>query len=481
MADKEQIKEYIRDQIAQADFRAQGYVFDEQNKKRLNRNIFVRLQSHLNKFLEGNSAFRWAALTGLRGAGKTTVMYQLYYAKKNIDAYFLILSVDEIVGTLGSSISEILSVFEEVVGKPLSNLDKPLLLFLDEVQYDEKWGITLKTLYDKTNKVSIFATGSAAALVNSNSDIARRAIFEKMYPLSFSEFIKIKYQKTETRGLAGDIRDDIFSSLSAKEVYEKLLSRQARIDKYYFDISRLEFENYLNYGSLPFMIALDNEAIVYNQINKSLERVINKDIPQMRTMSQDIINKIPAILYAVADMDALNFTTLASKFKISRQKVAEIFSALEQSEVLHRIYPLGSHLNQVINTKKKPSKYLFSSPAFRAMYYKTIGNTITEENARGKLLEDLVGMYLYRLFDKKPGHSLNYDAEQGGADFVVGIGNKKIVIEVGVNKTQYKQVVQTTKKVKASYGIVISERTEELKYNEEYDIVKIPLKYFLLT
>jgi len=340
MANKEQIKEYIRDQIAQADFRAQGYVFDAQNKKRLNRNIFVRLQSYLDKFIDGNKAFRWTALTGLRGAGKTTVMYQLYYTKKKIDAYFLILSVDEIVETLNSSISEILYIFEELVGMPLSNLDKPLLLFLDEVQYDEKWGVTLKTVYDKSDKVFVFATGSAAVIVNSNSDIVRRAIFEKMFPLSFTEFIKVKHQKTETRGLANELREAIFSSQSAKEVFDKISGLQPRIDKYYMDIGRLEFENYLHYGSLPFMIALENEALVYDQIAKSLERVVNKDIPQMRTMSQDIISKIPAILYAVADMDALNFTTLAEKFGISRPKIAEIFSALEQAEVLHRIYPI---------------------------------------------------------------------------------------------------------------------------------------------
>ena len=478
MNNKEQIKEYIRDQITQADFRAQGYVFDAQNKKRLNRNIFVTLRSYLEKFLQGNKAFRWIALTGLRGAGKTTVMYQLYHANKNIDAYFLILSVDEIVETLGSSISEILIAFEEMIGKPLSNLDKPLLLFLDEVQYDKKWGATLKALYDKSDKIFIFSTGSSAVLVNSNSDIVRRAIFEKMFPLSFTEFIKVKHQKIESRGLASDMRDVIFSLQSAKETFDKILLLQPRIDKYYIDISRLEFENYLHYGSLPFMIALDNEALVYDQINKSLERVVNKDIPQMRTMSQDIISKIPAILYAIADMDALNFTTLARNFGISRPKVTEIFSALEQAEVLHRIYPIGSHFKQVT---QKPSKYLFSSPAFRSMYYKTIGNTITEQNARGKLLEDLAGMYLYRLFNKKPGFSLNYDAEKGGADFVVGVGNKRIAIEVGINKIKYSQVIQTAKKVSAKYGIIISEKISELEYNKEANAVKIPLKYFLLT
>lgn len=474
---KEKIKEFINDQIAQADFRGRAYVFDAQNKKRPNRNIFIRIQSHLDQFLAGNQAYRWVALTGLRGAGKTTIMYQLYHAKKNIDGYFLILSVDEITQTLGSDINEVVNVFEEIIGRPITNLDKPLFLFLDEVQYDEKWGATLKTVYDRAHNVFMFATGSAAALINSNSDIARRAIYEKIYPLSFTEFIKIKNDKYEVRGLARELREIIFGGQNAKEVFDALQKLEQKINKYHYGISRLDFENYLYYGSLPFMIALENEALIYDQINKSLERVINKDIPQMRGLSSDIIGKISAILYAVADMDILNFTTLAEKFGISRPKIAEIFSALEQAEVLHRIYPHGSHFKQVT---QKPSKYLFSSPAFRAMYYKTIGNIISEQNARGKLLEDLVGMYLYRLCDKKPSFSLTYDSAKGGADFILSAGENKIVIEVGVNKKEYKQVMQTTEKVKAVYGLIISEGAEKLEYNQEANALKIPLKYFLL-
>ncbi len=475
--DKAKIKEFINDQIAQADFRGRAYVFDAQNKKRPNRNIFIRIQSHLDQFLAGNQSYRWVALTGLRGAGKTTIMYQLYHAKKNIDGYFLILSVDEITQTIGSSINEVINVFEEIIGRPITNLDKPLFLFLDEAQYDEKWGATLKTIYDKAHNVFMFATGSAAALINSNSDIARRAIYERIYPLSFTEFIKIKNDKYEIKGLAQELREIIFGGRNAKEVFDALKKTEQKISAYYHGISRLDFENYLYYGSLPFMIALENEALVYDQINKSLERVINKDIPQMSGMSSDIIGRISAILYAVADMDVLNFTTLADKFGISRPKVAEIFSALEQAEVLHRIYPHGSHFKQVT---QKPSKYLFSSPAFRAMYYKTIGNIISDQNARGKLLEDLVGMYLYRLGDKKPSFSLTYDSAKGGADFILSAGENKIVIEVGVNKKEYKQVAQTTEKVKATYGIVISEGAEYLEYNQEANALKIPLKYFLL-
>ena len=121
-SDKEKIREYISDQIAQADFRAHGYVFDANNKKRLNRNIFIRLQSYLEKFLEGNRAYRWIALTGLRGAGKTTVMYQLYHSKKNIDAYFLVLSVDEVVKTLNRAYAVQIELAEEKLGElPLTS------------------------------------------------------------------------------------------------------------------------------------------------------------------------------------------------------------------------------------------------------------------------------------------------------------------------------------------------------------------------
>lgn len=470
------IKNFINDQMAQTDFRARAYVSDAQNNKRPTRDIFVKIDAHLKRFIEGNKAYRWVTLTGLRGAGKTTIMYQMYHANKNIDGYFLVLSVDEITQTLGSNISEVISAFEEIIGRPITNLDKPLFLFLDEVQYDEKWGASLKSVYDRSQDVFIFSTGSAAALINSNADVARRSIYEKIFPLSFAEFIKIKLDKYQDEGLAEGIRDSILFSQDANEVYQKLRGLEEKINDYYLGISRLDFENYLNYGSLPFMIALDNEALVYDQIGKSLDRVINRDIPQMRSLNSEVVGAISAVLYAVADMDALNFSILSGRFGISRLKIAEIFSVLEQTEILHRIYPQGSHFQQVT---QKPSKYLFSSPAFRAMYYKTIGNTISEENMRGKLLEDLVGMYLYRLGDNNPLYSLTYDSAKGGADFIFVAGKDRIVIEVGVNKKEYRQVRQTAAKVKAIYSLVISE-SGELELNLEQNAIKIPLRYFVL-
>ncbi len=69
MVNNPKIREYISDQLSQAEFRACGYVFDANSNKRLTRDIFVRLQSHIKQFLSGAKTYKWVALTGFRGTG----------------------------------------------------------------------------------------------------------------------------------------------------------------------------------------------------------------------------------------------------------------------------------------------------------------------------------------------------------------------------------------------------------------------------
>jgi uncharacterized protein len=471
------IESFLNEQIQQAEFRAKAYVFDDKNKKRPRRSLYVKINSYIKAFLSGQSANRWLILTGLRGAGKTTLLFQIYHEYSSNDFYKLFLSLDQTRKILNTPLDEVVSSFENLIGKPLEQLEKPLLLFLDEVQYDEKWAIVLKSIYDRTNKVFIFATGSSALQLNINTDIARRAIFEKLFPLNFSEYMKIKNNKFEIKGLSSVVRDALFFSESAKEVFEKIMSLNEQISSYYFGVSKFEISNFINYGSLPFMVATNNESIVYDQINKTLDRVVLGDISATGRLSAEIVNKIPAILYAIADMDAFNISTISNNFGISRPKVMEIFELLVGSEILYRILPVGSHLNQ-ISENKKPSKYIFSSPAFRAMYFKMIGNIISPENSKGKLFEDLVGMYLHRIMSKRPGFSINFDPVSGGADFVFGNEGQKIIMEIGASKKDFRQVIESSKRIKSKYNLVICD--DELTLSEEFSSVKVPWKVFLL-
>ncbi|MFM7088113.1 MAG: ATP-binding protein [Candidatus Paceibacterota bacterium] len=477
---KQKIFEFIQDQIANADFRTKAYVFDEAGKRRLQRNCFIRLSMHVQNFLAGKSTVRWITMYGLRGAGKTTLLAQLYEQTKVEGKHKLFLSVDQAVGIFGVSLKDILEVYEEALGVPFERLTEPVFLFLDEVQYDEKWALLLKTIYDRSNKVFIIATGSSALSLQASPDVARRAIFEKLFPMSFTEYIKIKHQKTEVKGLAQELRDAIFNSKNAAKVHARLKALEPKARQYWVDIDRKEVDAYMRYGTLPFMISLNNEAMIYDQIKKTLERVVSIDIPHINQFSADTIAKIPMVLYALAETEQLSLSSLSDKgeLDISRPVLTSVLETLERTETIWRIYPHGSHVTQ---TTRQPSKYLFTSPAFRSMYFNFIGNTRTHDNYKGKVLEDTVGLYLNRLFSGKPDTSVTYDSAAGGADFILRQGKDMLVLEVGYGDKTFRQVVTTMAKVgvNARYGIVVSQ--SPLAVDEEKNMVSIPLSYFLLA
>lgn len=473
---KKKIFTFLQDQIANAEFRVKAYVFDENNVRRLQRNAFTKLAMYIKNFQAGKRSLRWVTMYGLRGAGKTTLLAQLYENTKIENKHRLFLSVDQVTGVFGVSLKDVLEVYEEILGSSFEQLQEPVFLFLDEVQYDEKWGVLLKTIYDRSDKVFILATGSSALSLQASTDVARRSVFEKLYPMSFTEFIKIKNQKVETKNLCEQIHNAIFKSATAKKVYKELTRLEPKIKEYWGDVDPRDSERYMRYGTLPFMIALNNEALVYDQIKKTLERVIASDIPHIAQFSADTVSKIPMVLYAIAETEQLSMSSLSKNIEMSRSVLAHILDILERTETVWRVYPHGSHMAQA----RKPSKYLFTSPAFRSMYFNFIGNIKVRDNYKGKLLEDTVGLYLNRLFAGKPDVAITYDGVAGGADFIVRQGNDMFVVEVGFGDKSFVQVERTMKKsgINAKYGMVVSERS--LVVDEEKNIVSIPIQYFLL-
>lgn len=471
---KEEIIRYLQNQISQADFRARAYVLDERGKKNPHRNAFVKLNMYLTNFLRGETEVRWLMVPGLRGVGKTTLLSQLYSETRSKELYKLYLSVDQAVHMLGVSLQDILGVYEELIGYVFERLDKPLILFLDEVHYDSSWAVTLKTVFDRSRKVFILATGSSALTLQTDPDVTRRAVFEKLFPMCFTEYMKIKEGKYEKKGLASDLRKVIFESRSADEVYDGLRGLEQRVRSYWLGVDRLETSRYLKYGTLPFMVRVNNEALAYDQAKKTLDRVISVDIPELGQFSAEIVSRIPVVLYTAASSDILSVTSLSKSLEMNKGTLTDILSVLEKTEVLTRIYPYGSHYKQV----RKPSKYLFTSPAFRSMYFNFIGSVIDEESYKGKLLEDVAGLYLTRFLFGKIGTSLTYDSARGGADFIVRFGDESIVLEVGYGQKDFKQITKTSEKVKSKYGLSVS--TAPLSISSEVDAVRVPLNYFLL-
>ena len=471
----QELIQYLQKQISTTDDRLKHFTHGPSGEKYPKRFLYVKLQKYINDFLEKKSSNRMVIIPGFRGVGKTTLMAQvcLEFKRKEVQVFFL--SVEDLRNYFDVGINEIVSAYEKIIGQYLESIKKPIIIFLDEVQTDPKWAITLKSLFERTNNVFFCVTGSSAIVLQSTPNIARRAIFEPMTPMCFGEYQMIKSKIYPTTGLKSKIRQAIYFSQTAQEVYEKLSELESEVNGYWSKIDRNDIKKYLSYGTFPFAQIMPDEISIYNNISLLLDKIIKQDMPNLGNFDQETLGAVKRILFAIAENDVTSLTTLAEKFNINRLTLANIFDVLEKAELLIKIPPHGSNMT----IANKANKYLFMSPAIRMSFFYFSGNEGTYSTRQGKLLEDSIGSHLYREFILRGDGIIRYDSAQGGADFILQIGNtKKIVIEVGLGNKDKKQVIGTMRKIKSDYGIIFS--SAELKLDIQENIISVPLDYYFL-
>lgn len=475
----EETLKYVQNQLVRAPFRLQSYVQDEQGKKYPQRNIYIKIDKYLRDFLHNPEARdRWIIIPGLRGVGKTTILAQLFlnHYQEVGQQRMLYISLDEVVNVLGSSLKDVLSAYEKIIGESFEKLTKPLFIFIDEAQYDPKWASVLKTVYDRSNKVFVACSGSSAVSLQTNTDVIRRAIFEKLFPTSFCEFLMIKDGKYPVTGLKKNIKDALFVSESAKEAYDKLKSFEQSVLSFWSQVDRHYIDEYLKIGTLPFAIRIKDEARVYQTITLLLDKVINQDVQSLGRFDQKTIGYIKRVLFLLAESEVLSVQNLAKTLETSVNTISSILEVLEHAELLIRVMPYGSNTKKV----RKPSKYQFMSSAMRSAFLSVAGNPQIFAQQKGRLMEDIVAMTLYREFVASSRGALNHDSSKGGADFILTIAEKNIIpIEVGMGEKLGTQVRSTMKKVgSAKYGVVVCRNS--LTLLEDANVIKVPLDYFLL-
>jgi len=471
----QELIQYLQKQILTMDNRLKHFTHGASGMKHPRRFLFVKLEKYIKDFLSKTSRNRMVVIPGFRGVGKTTLMAQVCQVFKEKKERVLFISVEDLKNYFDVGINEIISAYEEIIGENLESVKKPVLIFFDEVQVDPKWAITLKSLFERTSNVFYCCTGSSAIILQSDPDIARRPIFERMTPMCFGEFEMIKNKNYPILGMKDRIRQAIYFSSTAKDVYDKLIVLQSEVNGYWSKIDRNDIKKYLSYGTFPFALVMPDEISIYNTISLLLDKIIKQDLPTFGNFDQDTLGAIKRILFAMAENDITSLSTLADKFNISRLTIASIFDALEKAELLVKIPPHGSNMT----IANKPNKYLFMSPAIRMSFFYFTGNEGAYSTRQGKLLEDSIGSHLYREFILRGDGIIRYDSAQAGADFILQIGNsKKIIIEVGIGKKDKRQILNTMSKIKSDYGIVFS--ATELNYDEVDNIISIPLDYYFL-
>lgn len=477
--EKTEIIAYVQRQMASTSDRLHALTHDRIGKSYPKRYIFFKLEKHLRDFLAKlEQSPRSIIITGLRGVGKTTVLAQACadLLQKNVPSQrVLFLSLEEIVDVLDSSLVATLSAFQEIIGEKLDSTDTPVFLFLDEVQKDARWGAVLRSLYEKNKNIFILCTGSSAVELQTNADIARRFLFEKLPPLSFGEYQMIRRHVKPVADIKQKMTDALYFANSGEDGLNQLAHLQQYVLSYWSKANRDDVEHYMKIGTLPFALSFPNEDAVYDAISLMLDAVATKDLVQFGKFEHDTLLAVKRLLFILAENDTTSIYQLERVLGISRLTIQNILEAIEKTELLIRVPAHGSNMT----ASKQPAKYLFMSPAIRMSFFRITGNIQTFQTRKGKLLEDLVGAHLYREFVIRGAGAVRYDAMQGGADFILQIENKRqIAIEVGLGVKDKKQLIQTMKKISCEYGITIS--ANGLSWDNELRILDLPLDYFLM-
>lgn len=465
---------YLQKQIRSNPDRLYYYTHDPNGRPHPKRPIFNTIKDYTEAFVNQRSKNRLIMLPGFRGVGKTTLMAQVCTEYQS-QFTSLFVSVEEAYHLIGIGITQLIQGFEELMAKDLESMSGPILFFLDEVQSDPSWAIALKTLFDRTHNIFFCCTGSAAVLLQSTPDLARRSLFHKIQPLNFAEYALIRHNTSIAHNISHTINHALFHHDTAKQVFDDLQQINPIINQFWSQIDRKEITSFMSYGTLPFTLTMTHEVAIYDAISLLIDKIIDQDLPILGHFEHSTLKLTKQILSAIADSDAISVQALSERFGINKFTLTSLLTALEKAEVLFKVPAMGSNMTAA----KKSAKYLFASPAIRMSLLYLTGQESTFLTRQGALFEDLVSCYLQQHYILKGQGILRYDAAQGGADFILQLFNyKQLIIEVGRGPKAAKQIKKTSQKVKANYNLIIAH--QKLQLDEATQTIFVPWDYFLL-
>lgn len=452
-----------------------------------NRFAYIKLEQIARNFFEEGSKPNYVSLAGLRGVGKTTLMWQIadYIYKGYCDRIYSI-EVDKLQNlgfTLQEAIDRLEATFFE---KRFDESFEPFVMLLDEVHDDNRWAKTIKILHDRAKSAFVLMTGSSALLLQQSADLASgRMHIERIFPFKFTEFILAKSWQNKnrifpSRGLASNLKQHLFYEES---VPSQLDDFKNSIDGYFKKVDVIAKQNginranliqeYISYHNIPRLMAYKNPAYIRTQFLELLKRIINSDVPKFgpNTKNQYVQVYSEKILFRLASSDEINLDKLSQTLSEKKGTIEFVLEALGKAELLNILSPYGG-INTRINKNKKA---FFMSPSLRRALLSVIYGDALPDEFRSKMQEDLIVMYLKRIL---PDSIVSFmsNKNQVNPDFVIETREKPIVMEAGLGKNSDAQITKSG--IDHRYGIIISSKFTEpdLKGNTLF----LPFEWFLM-
>ncbi len=484
--EKEQLLKYTLAKLAEAPQLVKNHL-EEAGRTLKYRRVYFRIKKHVDDFLMGEQLGdinrRLVVLPGLRGVGKTTMVFQIYDYLKNQKRIeqdrLLYFSTDELKAYLGRRILDVADTFIQEVHKTSPvYLEREIFIFVDEAHFDSNWSETAKVLFDKSKKIFMIFTGSSALNLELSVDAARRTTKEIVFPMNFSEYLTLRYERWfPPKDMAESIRDLIFKG-DKGAIAEYAISKENELIKKILRINRpieKEWEDFVCYRGFPFTLNMP-QIEAHEKIFGMIDRVIEKDIFSIQSFNTETRNTISRILsfLALQSPGGTSDAKLSERLGVSPTSIRSILDVLEKTHLVFSIKPYGGAGKMI----RKPWKYYFLSPSINAAIRFKLGSY--DRNSRemfGVLVENMVASYLIRMKETvNMPTGIFYDPDAGGVDFIVRDAKENIIpIEVGFGKKDKGQIEKAIKKFNSGYGVIICE-CQSIK--KDSNIIYIPLTTF---
>lgn len=442
--------------------------------KLLPREVYTEIKENADTYFQTGNGVRMFSLSGLRGTGKTTLLWQVsahIYKNYTKNIYFLNFS-DLITYNIG--IKEIKRAFEKyIVGDHLSAYKEKIVLVFDEVHESPMWSIALKALYDEFRIAFILTSGSSALLLQSTADLATRMIIQHVMPLSFCEYIGFTHKNIiDIKNIRKPLENAFLRSANIDELVSKFNNLKPKIDDFITEIDNLDerIYNYIVYHNIIRFLLIKSNTLIERHVQELVKRVIYEDIPKLNNENANpqIAEKI---LRRIAGSDEINISTLSQSISVSQKEINSNLEILVNAELLNMLYAYGGIDSKV----SKAQKYFFMSPSIRKAILSPLMNSDTTD-VYAKMLEDTAVLYLKRIFGDNSFLSFSSVKGKRNPDLIIETLNDPILLEIGINKKTTKQILKS--KIKYKYGIIINSKIDDIEVHK--NIVIIPLKYFLL-
>lgn len=467
------------------------------SKAHAERAIMFRIMRFANSFVEGRGDSRIIILYGLRGIGKSTILFQTYnrlvsgrffkdaeptkeVPRNNIlyvslDQALLQIQYSDSVSPLYESVRRFV---EEMHGKTLETLNERIFILVDEAQFDKKWASAAKAIFDSSKNVFLVITGSSALALNIDTDTARRAIKEPLFPLSFMEYQMLKNRVFPAAGTAEALKKLVLTNdASHVNSLNRSLSSMLEVCKKKRLNIEGEFIDYLTFGGFPHSLSSTKE-VTYRKLLDMITRIVTQDLPAVSNFETNTQPEILRIIgsLAIPGPGEISHNKLSQNLGIPISKVKGIIDALEKTHLIFSVKPFPNIQAQGLS---KVFKYYFLSPTLLTSIRHLNGKTNFTNHDQGALWESAVASNLLKL-----GHTtgtiyqLFYDPrKETNVDFLLQnpLSGEVIPFEVGLNKGDT-QISNAIEHYKSTHGVLISDFS---KISVENKIIKVPIWFFL--